>query len=296
MLNICDLPGKLLSDVAEYLEYDRLALHSLTLVSRRWRPIAERLLYRHIEPLTGRSRNWVTGQTCYFLLHRSFDESPRLWRHVRSCNASAKPASDRQQILLRGMEDGKNALTDLDINDVQPHKDYWSEPTHQLNADLSRYPSLRELYIGYPIRTKPVDYHELTLTIGTLTPAFYPAITHKITSMTWLRLLSFVEMLVFMKLPNIHTIAVKEFYAERSDIENDENASKSRLRRLIFDSPVSETIVHRLLRYCASLEELRWTPLLEDTSELPLRWTPTMATTQRTLDALEIVQDTLKVL
>jgi hypothetical protein len=61
MLNICDLPGELLSDVAEYLEYDRLALHSLTLVSRRWRPIAERLLYRHIEPLTGRSRNRLTG-------------------------------------------------------------------------------------------------------------------------------------------------------------------------------------------------------------------------------------------
>jgi hypothetical protein len=113
MTNIFDLPGELLSDVAGYLEYDRCVLHSLTLVSRRWRPIAEILLYRHIEPLTGRSRDWLTGQTCYILLHRSFDENPRLRRHVRSCNASAKPASDGLQILLHGVEDGGNVLTDL---------------------------------------------------------------------------------------------------------------------------------------------------------------------------------------
>jgi hypothetical protein len=50
MTDIYNLPGELLSDIAEHLEYDRPTLLSLTLVSGRWRPIAEKLLYHHIKP------------------------------------------------------------------------------------------------------------------------------------------------------------------------------------------------------------------------------------------------------
>ena len=65
MAAVQDLPVELLADIAEFLEYDRSALYNLTLVSRRWQPVAEKLFYRHIEPLTRRSSNWYTGQACY---------------------------------------------------------------------------------------------------------------------------------------------------------------------------------------------------------------------------------------
>jgi hypothetical protein len=308
MTAIHDFPGELLADIAEYLEYDRPALYNLTLVSHRWRPIAEKLLYRHIEPLTRRSSNWYTGQACYILLHRSFDENPELRRHVRSCNALAASVTGGRKVMLCGAEDGGNKLTNLnhvptihDLADVQIYRDSL-EPTHQLNADLLQYPNLKELHITYPTRVKPDHSCPCALVNGLLTPIFEPATIHNITSVTWLRIPTFHEMLVLMMLPNIRTITANEFSIRTTgSIKFSEDAPKSTLRNLLLytrnGSPISEGIVHKLLLYCTSLEELRWIPYLKDPEEGPSYFShPLRARSQPTLDALDEVKDTLKVL
>jgi hypothetical protein len=305
MVNISDLPGELLSDVADYLEYDRRTLHSLTLVSRRWRPVAEKLLYRHIEPLTRHSNNWSTGQTCYILLHRSFDETPQLRRHVQSCSASAECTNDGQQFLLRGTEDGGNTLTDLkdeliiSMYHVQLYMESWRKATHQLDADLLRYPNLKGLHIKGPLRVHPNLPFSLEAANGTSMPTLYPDITQTITSVTWHREPSSRELLVFMQLPNIRTITANHFI----DFNINEAAPKSSLRHLVLYTrngfPVSGFEVERFLRCCPSLEELRWIPYLKalgrfsSDSHSGRLW---VATTQPTVNALELVQDTLKVL